>query len=155
MPGLKLNGPKQFLRSTNYQLYMCHGKDLNPGLPREKPTSWWWEWSLRAGLRHDVQYDDETDCILLFLQLYKEIEICPKTTKLIRFDKAESCTLGYGRSCSVDWFRSFVTPQSPSFIAVDWSSFLSDVARHSTSKSGQNSEVKRQQVNRHICVLKI
>ncbi|XP_044077284.1 rho guanine nucleotide exchange factor TIAM1-like isoform X2 [Siniperca chuatsi] len=28
--------------------------------------------------------------------LYKEIEICPKTTKVIRFDKAESCTIGYG-----------------------------------------------------------
>ncbi|XP_045063885.1 rho guanine nucleotide exchange factor TIAM1 [Coregonus clupeaformis] len=33
--------------------------------------------------------------------LYKEIEICPKTTKLIRFDKAESCTLGYGFSVAV------------------------------------------------------
>ncbi|XP_045546203.1 rho guanine nucleotide exchange factor TIAM1 [Salmo salar] len=33
--------------------------------------------------------------------LYKEIEIRPKTTKLIRFDKAESCTLGYGFSIAV------------------------------------------------------
>ncbi|XP_031664690.1 T-lymphoma invasion and metastasis-inducing protein 1 [Oncorhynchus kisutch] len=33
--------------------------------------------------------------------LHKEIEICPKTTKLIRFDKAESCTLGYGFSIAV------------------------------------------------------
>lgn len=30
------------------------------------------------------------------MQLYKEIEICPKATKVIRFDKAESCTIGYG-----------------------------------------------------------
>lgn len=34
--------------------------------------------------------------IFLFMQLYKEIEICPKVTKVIRFDKAESCTIGYG-----------------------------------------------------------
>ncbi|XP_041657866.1 T-lymphoma invasion and metastasis-inducing protein 1 isoform X2 [Cheilinus undulatus] len=33
--------------------------------------------------------------------LYKEIEICPKVTKVIRFDKAESCTLGYGFSVAV------------------------------------------------------
>ncbi|XP_071395850.1 rho guanine nucleotide exchange factor TIAM1-like [Centroberyx affinis] len=33
--------------------------------------------------------------------LYKEIEICPKTTKVIRFDKAESCTIGYGFSVAV------------------------------------------------------
>lgn len=30
------------------------------------------------------------------LQLYKEIEICPKATKVIRFHKTESCTIGYG-----------------------------------------------------------
>lgn len=29
-------------------------------------------------------------------QLYKEIEIRPKTTEVIRFDNAESCTIGYG-----------------------------------------------------------
>uniref|UniRef100_A0A8C4HJA0 T-lymphoma invasion and metastasis-inducing protein 1 n=1 Tax=Dicentrarchus labrax TaxID=13489 RepID=A0A8C4HJA0_DICLA len=28
--------------------------------------------------------------------LYKEIEICPKATKVIQFDKSESCTIGYG-----------------------------------------------------------
>ncbi|KAM6907302.1 rho guanine nucleotide exchange factor TIAM1 [Xenentodon cancila] len=33
--------------------------------------------------------------------LYKEIEICPKATKVIRFDKAESCTIGYGFSVAV------------------------------------------------------
>ncbi|XP_030009863.1 T-lymphoma invasion and metastasis-inducing protein 1-like isoform X2 [Sphaeramia orbicularis] len=33
--------------------------------------------------------------------LYKEIEICPKPTKMIRFDKDESCTTGYGFSVSV------------------------------------------------------
>lgn len=32
----------------------------------------------------------------LCLQLYKEIEICTKDTKVIRFDKAESCSAGYG-----------------------------------------------------------
>lgn len=32
----------------------------------------------------------------LVLQLYKEIEICPKDTKVIEFDKAESCTVGFG-----------------------------------------------------------
>lgn len=34
--------------------------------------------------------------ISLCLQLYKEIEICPKDTKVILFDKVESCTVGYG-----------------------------------------------------------
>uniref|UniRef100_A0A3B4CIN0 TIAM Rac1 associated GEF 1a n=1 Tax=Pygocentrus nattereri TaxID=42514 RepID=A0A3B4CIN0_PYGNA len=29
--------------------------------------------------------------------LYKEIEICTKTTKVIQFDRDESCTVGYGR----------------------------------------------------------
>ncbi|KAM3868568.1 rho guanine nucleotide exchange factor TIAM1-like [Diretmus argenteus] len=33
--------------------------------------------------------------------LYKEIEICSKTTKVVRFDKAESCTIGYGFSVAV------------------------------------------------------
>ncbi|KAM9788280.1 rho guanine nucleotide exchange factor TIAM1 [Neosynchiropus ocellatus] len=33
--------------------------------------------------------------------LYKEIEICPKATKVIRFDKAESSTIGYGFSVAV------------------------------------------------------
>ncbi|AWO99751.1 putative T-lymphoma invasion and metastasis-inducing protein 1 [Scophthalmus maximus] len=33
--------------------------------------------------------------------LYKEIEICPKTTEVIRFDNAESCTIGYGFSVAV------------------------------------------------------
>ncbi|XP_041807857.1 T-lymphoma invasion and metastasis-inducing protein 1-like isoform X1 [Chelmon rostratus] len=33
--------------------------------------------------------------------LYKEIEVCPKATKVIRFDKAESCTIGYGFSVAV------------------------------------------------------
>lgn len=33
---------------------------------------------------------------MLCSQLYKEIEICPKDTKVIRFDKADSCTIGYG-----------------------------------------------------------
>ncbi|XP_054610498.1 rho guanine nucleotide exchange factor TIAM1-like [Dunckerocampus dactyliophorus] len=28
--------------------------------------------------------------------LYKEIEICPKHTKVIQFDRAESCSIGYG-----------------------------------------------------------
>ncbi|KAM3601111.1 uncharacterized protein V6R79_007783 [Siganus canaliculatus] len=33
--------------------------------------------------------------------LYKEIEICPKATKVIQFDKTESCTIGYGFSVAV------------------------------------------------------
>eukprot|EP00064_Thunnus_orientalis_P001261 superscaffoldBa00000085_g1263 len=33
--------------------------------------------------------------------LYKEIEISPKATKVIRFDKAESCSIGYGFSVEV------------------------------------------------------
>ncbi|XP_028277732.1 T-lymphoma invasion and metastasis-inducing protein 1 isoform X3 [Parambassis ranga] len=33
--------------------------------------------------------------------LYKEIEICPKATKVIRFHKTESCTIGYGFSVAV------------------------------------------------------
>ncbi|TKS82965.1 T-lymphoma invasion and metastasis-inducing protein 1 [Collichthys lucidus] len=33
--------------------------------------------------------------------VYKEIEICSKATKVIRFDKAESCTIGYGFSVAV------------------------------------------------------
>lgn len=35
------------------------------------------------------------------MQLYKEIEICPKATKVIQFNKAESCTVGYGMLISV------------------------------------------------------
>ncbi|KAF5898209.1 T-lymphoma invasion and metastasis-inducing protein 1-like isoform X1, partial [Clarias magur] len=33
--------------------------------------------------------------------LYKEIEICSKTTKVIQFDRNESCTIGYGFSVVV------------------------------------------------------
>uniref|UniRef100_A0A665UPS8 T-lymphoma invasion and metastasis-inducing protein 1-like n=1 Tax=Echeneis naucrates TaxID=173247 RepID=A0A665UPS8_ECHNA len=33
--------------------------------------------------------------------LYKEIEICPKATKMIWFDNAESCAIGYGFSVAV------------------------------------------------------
>ncbi|XP_061073631.1 rho guanine nucleotide exchange factor TIAM1-like isoform X1 [Conger conger] len=33
--------------------------------------------------------------------LYKEIEICSKVTKLVRFDRDESCSIGYGFSISV------------------------------------------------------
>ncbi|KAM9847215.1 rho guanine nucleotide exchange factor TIAM1-like [Aulostomus maculatus] len=33
--------------------------------------------------------------------LYKEIEICPKMTKVIQFDKAECCSVGYGFSVAV------------------------------------------------------
>ncbi|KAM8835008.1 rho guanine nucleotide exchange factor TIAM1 [Synchiropus picturatus] len=33
--------------------------------------------------------------------LYKEIEICPKATKVLHFDKAESSTVGYGFSVAV------------------------------------------------------
>ncbi|XP_036380069.1 T-lymphoma invasion and metastasis-inducing protein 1 isoform X1 [Megalops cyprinoides] len=40
---------------------------------------------------------EEEVCDLLF----KEIEICSKTTKLIQFDRDESCTIGYGFSVTV------------------------------------------------------
>ncbi|XP_056139199.1 rho guanine nucleotide exchange factor TIAM1-like [Lampris incognitus] len=33
--------------------------------------------------------------------LYKEIELCPKVTKVIQFDRDESCMIGYGFSISV------------------------------------------------------
>ncbi len=33
-----------------------------------------------------------------FVQLYKEIQICAKTTKVIQFDRDESCTIGYGNN---------------------------------------------------------
>ncbi|XP_061596621.1 rho guanine nucleotide exchange factor TIAM1 [Cololabis saira] len=33
--------------------------------------------------------------------LYKEIEICPRATRVIRFDRAESCSVGYGFSVAV------------------------------------------------------
>ncbi|XP_029957639.1 T-lymphoma invasion and metastasis-inducing protein 1 isoform X1 [Salarias fasciatus] len=33
--------------------------------------------------------------------LYKEVEICPKATKVILFDKTESCAIGYGFSVAV------------------------------------------------------
>ncbi|XP_058483251.1 rho guanine nucleotide exchange factor TIAM1-like isoform X1 [Solea solea] len=39
--------------------------------------------------------DDVSDVV------YKEIEICPKMTQMIRFDNAESCTIGYGFSVAV------------------------------------------------------
>ena len=35
-------------------------------------------------------------------QLYKEIEICSKITKVIRFDRDESCMIGYGKACCCD-----------------------------------------------------
>ncbi|XP_049598655.1 rho guanine nucleotide exchange factor TIAM1 isoform X2 [Syngnathus scovelli] len=58
-------------------------------------------------LRLKVAVDDRT---LLYVPkhdedvydvLYQEIEICTKITRLIQFDRAESCTLGYGFSVSV------------------------------------------------------
>lgn len=33
-------------------------------------------------------------------QLFKEIELCSKITKVIQFDRDESCMIGYGRSLS-------------------------------------------------------
>ncbi|KAI4892120.1 hypothetical protein NFI96_017602 [Prochilodus magdalenae] len=33
--------------------------------------------------------------------LYKEIQICTKTTKVLQFDRTESCTIGYGFSVAV------------------------------------------------------
>lgn len=37
-------------------------------------------------------------------QLIKEIEVCLKDTRVIRFDKTESCAVGYG---------TFFTPTPP------------------------------------------
>uniref|UniRef100_A0A8C4HIS0 T-lymphoma invasion and metastasis-inducing protein 1 n=1 Tax=Dicentrarchus labrax TaxID=13489 RepID=A0A8C4HIS0_DICLA len=37
----------------------------------------------------------------LFYYTYRQIEICPKATKVIQFDKSESCTIGYGFSVAV------------------------------------------------------
>lgn len=31
-------------------------------------------------------------------QLYKEIELCSKITKVVQFDRDESCMIGYGRN---------------------------------------------------------
>lgn len=42
----------------------------------------------------------------MWLQLYKEIEICHKATKVIRFDKTESNTIGHG---------TYVCDSSPQF----------------------------------------
>lgn len=33
-----------------------------------------------------------------FVQLFKEIEICAKTNKVIQFDRDESCAIGYGKN---------------------------------------------------------
>lgn len=43
-------------------------------------------------------------------QLYKEIEICSKTTKVIQFDRDESCMIGYGKNiiCFLLIFRHFL-----------------------------------------------
>lgn len=37
-------------------------------------------------------------------QLYKEIELCSKITKVIQFDRDESCMIGYGRNFFSSWF---------------------------------------------------
>lgn len=44
-----------------------------------------------------AQYD-QCDSLSSFVQLYKEIEICPKTTKVIQFDRDESCAIGFGNN---------------------------------------------------------
>ncbi|KAG9351762.1 hypothetical protein JZ751_023013, partial [Albula glossodonta] len=41
------------------------------------------------------------DALEIICKLYKEIEICSKTKKLIQFDRDESCTIGYGFSITV------------------------------------------------------
>uniref|UniRef100_A0A8C6M2D3 TIAM Rac1 associated GEF 1 n=1 Tax=Nothobranchius furzeri TaxID=105023 RepID=A0A8C6M2D3_NOTFU len=56
---------------------------------------------LRFLIESQVQFyipkPEEDICDLL----YKEIEICSKTTKVIQFDRDESCMIGYGFSISV------------------------------------------------------
>lgn len=50
-----------------------------------------------------------TSCTSLsfFVQLYKEIEICAKTTKVIQFDRDESCAIGFGNS-AVQFISVFI-----------------------------------------------
>lgn len=43
-----------------------------------------------------VQYDSFS--LSSFVQLFKEIEICAKTNKVIQFDRDESCAIGYGNN---------------------------------------------------------
>ncbi|KAJ8275596.1 hypothetical protein COCON_G00073480 [Conger conger] len=56
---------------------------------------------LKFRMENQVRYYtpklDEEVCDLL----YKEIEICSKATKLIQFDRDESCSIGYGFSVAV------------------------------------------------------
>ncbi|XP_013868185.1 T-lymphoma invasion and metastasis-inducing protein 1 [Austrofundulus limnaeus] len=56
---------------------------------------------LKLLIENQVQFyipkPEEDICDLL----YKEIEICSKTTKVIQFDRDESCMIGYGFSISV------------------------------------------------------
>lgn len=42
-----------------------------------------------------------------FVQLYKEIEICAKTTKVIQFDRDESCAIGFGNN-AVQFISVFI-----------------------------------------------
>lgn len=56
--------------------------------------------------QHSFSFYCLLNVIILSLQLFKEIEISPKDTRVIRFDKAESCTIGYGTlpsDCSFYW----------------------------------------------------
>ncbi|XP_035289285.1 T-lymphoma invasion and metastasis-inducing protein 1-like isoform X2 [Anguilla anguilla] len=48
-------------------------------------------------VQHYIPKLEEEVCDLL----YKEIEVCAKATKLIHFDRDESCTIGYGFSVAV------------------------------------------------------
>lgn len=51
------------------------------------------------------------------LQLYKEIEIYPKSTKVVQFDKAEFCNNGYGM---------LISDNSSQFLTHPWILFQID-----------------------------
>lgn len=53
-----------------------------------------------------------------FSQLYKEIELCSKITKVIQFDRDESCMIGYGET-------QFLLPSC--LFHGDWSKYCSEV----------------------------
>lgn len=43
-----------------------------------------------------IFFPPQLNILFVCLQLYKEIEVRPKATKVIRFDKAESSAIGFG-----------------------------------------------------------
>lgn len=62
-----------------------------------------------------------------FVQLYKEIEICAKTTKVIQFDRDESCAIGFGNN-AVQFISVFVPVFVP-FSVIYLSFYLFQVSQ--------------------------